>query len=1837
MNHIYRVVWNRKKAIFEAVSEFAKGQTKNSQTRESKREGSKVGSVAKSVLALAATSVLVGQAFADDRNLADNEVFSMPSNEDILSGQTWTLNENSQAIVGDGKKLTIYYGGEIHFAKDNGVVTIFDTPTVGELTNHGTISAHLISNGITINNRGKFLNTGIVGDTWTVSTITNASGASIENRLEAQSGNKGEIWISDIKNAGNIDNKTDALIVVSNSFENSGTVVNEGNINFKHATELDNSNVLTNLASGKIGMDGTVTINNGAGAVISNAGEIGLSQSETSIINKLIDNHGTIINESGGVIVSAIQSDAVGTLSTHGVMNSLGATINGDVFLSGAGTLSNVGEISNMGSKGIILSDSSVLENTGTIEIKNVQINLPSVYYNKSITLNNSATLNNNAAGTIVLNGGTGANEKGHQFVVASKTAVVNNFGSIEIKDTTKESSLKTNGTFNNNVNATLKLGVNVWAYIGYGAADDASGAVLNNHGSIVGAADPSKPNYMFMSGDSTLVMHAGSSLTGVILDAAYWYNQYSAQNSFKANATIVFDGGASNFNPEKILFGYANEDDFYGSNQDGIWNFDVKAGVHQKIASDILTYQASGSSTVWDGSVNKKGAGTLVLDGQSNYSKGTNVQEGGLYIGSASGNGAKIDGPVSVANGAILGGHGVINGNVNVASGAGLSAGAGSNNAGTLTINGDLILNSNSYINYDLSDAAADSFIVNGHLATNGAKLNVNAIGDITTGLMREVFQYTTASNTDLIIGTTPQGTNASQFSITNNGNKIYINAHTTVVGNTVLKFWNPDAAAQAMGSGGNGIWSASSTTWTNSLGTLTPNVLDSTADYAVFAGSSGTVTVSGTVNAKGLQFLSDYTLTGGTVALDSGTAGQTYISTGGNASSGNTVTINSVIDGANGINKLDAGKLILTGANTYTGGTTVSGGTLQGNATSIQGNVAVLQNAIIAFDINAGAEAFANIISGAGSVVKTGVDELTLAGANTYTGGTDIQQGTLTGSSVSVQGNVVIASGANLKLAQTSNGTLSGQISGAGRLVKEGSGTVELTGSNSYSGDTQVNAGTLSGNSASLQGTVNVSVGAEVTFNQTAEGIFAGNITGAGTTNKTGSGSLTVNGGIATALTNVQQGHLHVGDSSNPAAYISGNVNVVAGASMGGNGTVNGLVNVQTGGNMILNADQKLSVNDLTLNGNNALEIQGITSIDAVQTTKTVIESNNTISGDFTSTHIAGVANSVDYMTAAVAKDATGTKYELQYGLSWFHNDPGVVSGNFTLADPAETFEVNVALTDNSSTVPTANAAGWDGNTLNKHGAGTLILNDVNTYTGLTDIHAGKVVVGATSTHTTAQIAGDVDVHSGAALGGHGQVLGDVTMRSGASLAPGNSIGTITVNNITFAAGSVLEFDVEPNGASDLVDVTGTATINGGTVSVIAGSAGTWADNTTYTVLAAANPIAGTGQFDNVNSNLAFLTPSLSYDANNVYLTMTRNQTAFMNVGITNNQRQTGFGIATLPNYSPVAAAIVEMSADQARYAYDNLSGEIYASANSALLHNSRYARTATLNHLDKPKSNLDANKALWVDVWGSRAPIKGKDGNSVKLSNKDFGFIVGYDAYSNGDTILGVAAGYENMKLKVDSNRSSSIDVDAFNLMAYGRTKAGFVDIKGGIGYSALSMDSTRHITVSGLQSKNEAKFKGNMIQAYIEGSHTVEVTPSVDVTPYANLSYIHLKTNGFTEKGGTSILHKNSRNDDTTLFTLGAKANWKLDDQGSAVYVNIGWQNQLGGTQSKAKLNFFGGQSYDVKGVKADSNGAVLGLGINYQVTPNLRLGAGYEGFYGSKTRDHGLKAQVEFKF
>ncbi len=244
----------------------------------------------------------------------------------------------------------------------------------------------------------------------------------------------------------------------------------------------------------------------------------------------------------------------------------------------------------------------------------------------------------------------------------------------------------------------------------------------------------------------------------------------------------------------------------------------------------------------------------------------------------------------------------------------------------------------------------------------------------------------------------------------------------------------------------------------------------------------------------------------------------------------------------------------------------------------------------------------------------------------------------------------------------------------------------------------------------------------------------------------------------------------------------------------------------------------------------------------------------------------------------------------------LGGFDNAIGSLTGSGSVALGAATL---TAGNDGTSTNFAGSIDGTGG--LVKTGAGTLTLTGMSNYAGPTTVAAGTLDVDGT-------LASIATVDSGATLKDDG-TLGGLTVASGGQVAPGNSIGTLNIaGNVSFASGSIYQVETNAAGAADKIAASGTTTLSGGHVQVLAQSGNYSAQ--TYTILTSASGVAGT--FSDVTSDLAFLTPTLSYDADDVFLTLTRNATFFSSLAETPNQRGVASALDAASPANPVVAAV-------------------------------------------------------------------------------------------------------------------------------------------------------------------------------------------------------------------------------------------------------------------------------------------------------------------------------------
>ncbi|MDH6168342.1 fibronectin-binding autotransporter adhesin [Variovorax boronicumulans] len=701
-------------------------------------------------------------------------------------------------------------------------------------------------------------------------------------------------------------------------------------------------------------------------------------------------------------------------------------------------------------------------------------------------------------------------------------------------------------------------------------------------------------------------------------------------------------------------------------------------------LGAKALTLGASGGDSTLSGTVSgtggsvvKVGGGTLVLTGANTYTGGTTVAAGTLRVNNTSGSGTGT-GAVQVQSGATLAGSGSIAGAVTIGKGGILAAG---NSPGTLTV-GTLTLAGGSVLNYELGQAGVpggalnDLINVTGDLQLDGT-LNIaqSAGGSFGPGLYRLMSYGGTLTDNGLDIGTVPAPTKLADLQVqTSVANQVNLVNRAGLS----LNFWDGGDSTKyndGQVAGGSGTWRVGSPGdgWTDMDGKLNANWAQS--QFAVFGGKAGTVTVDGgggAVRIAGAQFATDgYVVQGDGITLDNANS-VIRVGDGTSAGAAMTATLNVALSGAGGISKEDAGRLILGGANSYTGGTTVKGGVLQGSVTSLQGNI--VNNAEVAFDQDKTAGTYAGAMSGTGKLRKIGAGTLTLASANSYSGGTLVDAGTLATDTSGALGTgaVSIASGAALqfggkadagKLAIVNQGTL---------RLQDGANAASASVTNAAGGQVRIDLATTGASIGSLGGAGDVVLGAK-TLTTGAIGdstAISGAITGTGgSLVKVGAGTLTLAGTASySGETRVAAGTLKAGaanafSAASSAVVASGATLDLAGFSQ----TVAGLSNSGTVALAGATAGTTLTVNGNYAGNNGVLKLATVLNSGAGPSDRLVI-SGGAASGKTSVqiTNLGGLGarttgNGIEVISARNGATTTAQTTKDAFALSGGHIDAG------------------------------------------------------------------------------------------------------------------------------------------------------------------------------------------------------------------------------------------------------------------------------------------------------------------------------------------------------------------------------------------------------------------------------------------------------------------------------------------------------------------------------------------------------------------------------------------------
>ena len=605
----------------------------------------------------------------------------------------------------------------------------------------------------------------------------------------------------------------------------------------------------------------------------------------------------------------------------------------------------------------------------------------------------------------------------------------------------------------------------------------------------------------------------------------------------------------------------------------------------------------------------------------------------------------------------------------------------------------------------------------------------------------------------------------------------------------------------------------------------------------------------------------------------------------------------------------------------------------------------------------------------------------------------------------------------------------TVSGQIvdSAVPTLITvSGGGTVVFTNvANTYSGGTMI-----SGNST-------LQVDSDPELGNAAAGVFLGDATTAGTLNFAGTAAIA---------------------STRPFALNAGG-GVIVVNSLGT--SLSGLI----GG-----------TGNLTVTGGGVLTLLGANTY----TGTTLVTGGSTLALD-------GDGNLGGYTYTTVTSNITGTTTTSTLTTA----NKLILDGSTLQFNASFTIEHPVTLTANGGTINTnanndiiATVISGPGG-LTKTGAGFLVLNGVNSYTGGTSVTGGVLTVGDIYS-PAASITGPVSVGAGAGVSGTGTVLGTITNAAGNVASGAGGIAGLTATNYIQGAAGTLSIPVTPGGAATF-RVTNSASL-AGTMS-LAYNTGYFKAGT-YTLMTAPSM---TGAFSSITGSV----PSVGLSQN---IVVTPNQ---INVVLTQ--------LTTLPDRPTLYPSMITIAVDEAQQATQTLLTRLQDARALALADGLNSALST--NHRVRGLSPYGA----WVQPTGNISSLSGS-GAAPHMSGSGGGFLAGIDTTVAEGMAVGFAVGYSRSGIDETGGASATLSVPRFAV--YGDWWKGPFAIDAVVSAAAPTIDGTRPIAVA--HQTATSTHDGKEFSAALQASVAV-LLGDWSLSPAAGVKYLSLSQNHFTETG------------------------------------------------------------------------------------------------------------------
>ena len=605
-----------------------------------------------------------------------------------------------------------------------------------------------------------------------------------------------------------------------------------------------------------------------------------------------------------------------------------------------------------------------------------------------------------------------------------------------------------------------------------------------------------------------------------------------------------------------------------------------------------------------------------------------------------------------------------------------------------------------------------------------------------------------------------------------------------------------------------------------------------------------------------------------------------------------------------------------------------------------------------------------------------------------------------------------------------------------------------------------------------------------------------------------------------------------------------------------------------------------------------------------------------------------------------------------------------PGTINADRIEFNGSPQNSLNFNHTDTSRRYEFASVLSGNG-ILNIYGGATVLTANSPGFTGPTNVREkGTLIV-------KGSLSGS-DVAVWGVLGGNG-VVKSVTVNAGGKVEPGNSVGTIHVaGNFRMTQGSTYRAEINGN-ASDLIAVDGTASILSEAIEVIRdkASATPILPGKRYTLISAAGGLT-VGAPQQVIADFPFLNVTLSNDASNGYLTLSRNAATFAGLASTANEIVVANVLDAAGAANPLWQQLVGADEAQARQAFSSLAGGAFhastatmLSAQSVRLRDAVIGRLrvglgdeiaivpalsdSALGYAADPRGAYaaapftkampsgmrradDGVVSVWAQALGNWGRLDG-GGNAAGVDHSASGLVSGADITFDGTWRVGLAGGYSHSQFRSVNATAAG---DSYHVSLYGGGQIGAWGLRGGASFSWHDIVSTRQAVAVSLVNNLRGDYTATTGQVFGEIGHSIAIGTGALLEPFANIAYVSVDDGRFSESGGAAAVTGSTKLE-TTYTTLGMRGTAALT-QALTVRGTLGWRHALGAAVPVAALAFSaGGSSFTLTGVPIARGAFVTEVGLDLAVTLNATIGVGYSGQFANGAYDHTAKGRLIWQF